>query len=292
MVAAIEPRAVIALVGAVMGLFGPGLYAMVVNKYSEFSALWRVLRLLVLYSAVGLSLIGLGVGWIDLYTLITAVLVLLLVLSLIHVVLEKRSQVMVIGLGDEVIYARLLPGQGAAAFSFTGTGRIYLSEGLVYALEPGEIAAIVAHERGHTVSLKPFSPLITNSVLALLSVAIVMGSLSLLATGHLVNICIGLFSVLGAWGLWVTYNWAWESLADLYSVARTGIAAYTALQRITGSGPEPLTPRKAYKEFLRSLRPRRIKGGVFLVNPHPSPETRLYIIARVLSNSYSSYLSS
>ena len=279
-------RIVATAIGVVMGLLGPGLYAYMVNRYSNAVILWRRLRLLLLYSGAGLLLLSIGVGWMDVSTLITAVAVLVAVFLLVHLVLERRSSSLVVGLGDEVVEARLLRGQGAAAFSFTGTGRIYVSEGLVYVLEPGELAAIVAHERGHSVALRPLSPPLVNSLLALLSVAIAMGIVNLVASGSVVGIGLGLLAGLGAWGLWVTYNWAWESLADIYSLIKTGAIAYTALQRITGAMPVPLSIRDAYYDFIRSMRPRRIRGGVFLVNPHPRPESRLYIMQRLLRELY------
>ena len=280
-------RIVATAIGIVMGLLGPGIYAYMVNRYSDAVILWRRLRLLLLYSGVGLLLLGIGIGWMDVGTLITAVVVLVAVFLLVHLVLERRSSSsLVVGLGDDVVEARLLRGQGAAAFSFTGTGRIYVSEGLVYVLEPGELAAIVAHERGHSVALRPLSPPLVNSLLALLSVAIAMGIVNLVASGSVVGIGLGLLAGLGAWGLWVTYNWAWESLADIYSLIKTGAIAYTALQRITGAMPVPLSIRDAYYDFIRSMRPRRIRGGVFLVNPHPRPETRLYIMQRLLQELY------
>ncbi len=281
-------RVVATAIGVVMGLLGPGLYAYMVNRYSNAVILWRRLRLLLLYSGAGLLLLSIGVGWMDVSTLITAVAVLVAVFLLVHLVLERRSSSLVVGLGDEVVEARLLRGQGAAAFSFTGTGRIYVSEGLIYVLEPGELAAIVAHEKGHSVALRPLSPPLVNSLLALLSVAIAMGVVSLVASGSAAGIGLGLLASLGAWGLWVTYNWAWESLADIYSLVKTGAIAYTALQRITGAVPRPLSIRDAYYDFIRSMRPRRIRGGVFLVNPHPRPETRLYIMQRLLRELYQS----
>lgn len=277
---------VVAVIGVAMGLLGPGLYAYMVNRYSDAAILWRRLRSLLLYSGAGLFMLGIGIGWMDVSTLITAIVVLVAVFLLVHLVLEKRSSSLVVGLGDEVVEARLLHGRGAAAFSFTGTGRIYVSEGLVYMLEPGELVAIVAHEKGHSAALHPLSPPIVNSLLALLSVTIAMGVVNLVMSGSILGIFIGLLASLGAWGLWVTYNWAWESLADIYSLIKTGAIAYTALQRITGAMPRPLSIRDAYYDFIRSMRPRRIRGGVFLVNPHPRPETRLYIMQRLLQELY------
>jgi len=279
-------RMVVAVIGVAMGLLGPGLYAYMVNRYSDAAILWRRLRSLLLYSGAGLFMLGIGIGWMDVSTLITAIVVLVAVFLLVHLVLEKRSSSLVVGLGDEVVEARLLHGRGAAAFSFTGTGRIYVSEGLVYMLEPGELVAIVAHEKGHSAALHPLSPPIVNSLLALLSVTIAMGVVNLVMSGSILGIFIGLLASLGAWGLWVTYNWAWESLADIYSLIKTGAIAYTALQRITGAMPRPLSIRDAYYDFIRSMRPRRIRGGVFLVNPHPRPETRLYIMQRLLQELY------
>ena len=274
-------RLAMTILGIIMGLLGPLAYYEIARR-ANIGSIWRDLRLLLLYSAAGLSFLALGAGWLDLSTLITSVVVLLVIFIALGIVLEKRSQVMLVGLGDEVVEARLLRRRGSAtAFSFMGTGNIYVSEDFMYVLEPGELLAVIAHEKGHTVALQPLSPRLVNSVLAVISVAIAMGSINLLLSPMIPEKILGILVLLAAWGLWVTYNWAWESLADIYSLTKTGVAAYTALQRITGAAPQPLSLRDLYYDFICSMRPRRVKGGLFLVNPHPRPETRLYIMQRL-----------
>ncbi|BEP16899.1 hypothetical protein PYJP_02510 [Pyrofollis japonicus] len=275
-------KALLAVIVAA-GLAGPGLYVATVN--GPVDKMWKRLRLLLFYGLGGSALLALVAGWMDLETLLVSLVTLVAAFLVAHVFLETRSRDAAVGLGDEVVRVRVLKNRGFAAFSFTGTGKIYLSESLLNVFDPAQIAAIVMHEKGHSEALRPLTPQAASTVLILSSVAILLGMINLVTLGGFIGIVEAVAMFLAEWGFWVTYSWAWESLADIYSVRRVGAAAISALANMTNEVPAKPTLKSVYRDFVAALRLRRVPGGVFLANPHPRPAYRLYVMMRVHAES-------
>ena len=265
--------------GAVLALLVEPLlyYRLLGSRGIGEARLWG--RLLMLASLAAVSAYSVGVGSLDLDGIIAAAPLLLLVQMAIARLYDRRT--VAIGVletprGERVVFHVIDSGR-ASAFTLAAGGRVYASSALVRLLSPEEVAAVIAHENGHARSLSPVPAWV--AVLALIGglSGALQGVVDSILSGDVIGALLG-FAV--AASAWIGFNWAWEHLADTYSLEDAGLAAVTALARITGASPTKPSPRLLVAEAASSLRPRLSSG--LLVNPHPPPQVRLWLLLRLM----------
>ncbi len=241
---------------------------------------WRRGRLLLWASLGVLAVLGFGIDGVDWGTVEVAVPLVLLAQLLMAGFFEKKSIGSTLyGVGGRSLRVNLVASDQPTAFAMAFTGKIYVTTGLYRLVTPEEAAAVIAHEAGHREALRPLPPAAVLTLLAVSAAELAE------AVMNLASLCPGSAAAMILAGLtaWAFFNWAWEHLADIYSLRVTGLYAAQALFRITGARPEPPPrgPGRLLLEALRSLRPRRGPRGVgLLVNPHPPPRLRLWLLLR------------
>jgi len=242
---------------------------------------WRRMRLLLASSLGVLVAFSLLAGGWDAGTAVAAVVLVAAAQAVMVQFFERRVvSEAVYGLGGRSVRAGILASRQPTAFATAVGRRVYVTTALYSLASPEEAAAIVAHELGHGEALRPLPPLLVLAVLALAAAGTADAAV------ELASLCPASALLVAASGLaaWVFYNWAWEHLADLYSARLTGHLAAEALARITGArpAPPPRNPLRLLAVVYASARPRRGPQRFFLVNPHPPPGLRLWLIERSL----------
>ncbi len=248
-------------------------------------AAWRRGRLLLAATVASMLAVGMlaAPAGLDTFTL---ALPLVVVTQLVVAQFFDRRIVgeALYGFEGRVYRVGIIESSAVTAFAVAVRGRVYASTGLYQALPPDEAAAVVAHEVGHWESLRP-----VPAAVALAAVAVGAAQGAEAAVALAMGGCVpGALAVgLATAAAWALYNWAWEHLADLHSLRVAGFSAYAALARITGAVPAPPpSPPGLVAEVFRSLRPRRSPTGAgLLVNPHPPPALRLWLLGRLLPRS-------
>ncbi len=270
-----------AAVVSVAGLAGLPLLYLWGLRAGDAASAWRRMRLLLAYSVgvlAGLSLLG---GAWDPGTIVAAVVLVAAAQAVMVQFFERRVVAEALyGLGGRSVRVGVLDSRQPTAFATAVGRRVYVTTALYNVASPEEAAAVVAHELGHGEALRPLPPLLGLAVLALTAAGAADTVVALAATCPLA----ALLAAAAGLAAWVFYNWAWEHLADIYSARLTGAAALAALERITGAAPEPppRNPLRLLAAAYASARPRRGPQRFFLVNPHPPPGLRLWLLARVL----------
>jgi len=257
----------------------PAVYVYVARSSPQGA--WRRLRMLMLSSVTALMLLTGGVGDFDETTLSLAFPALAGAYMVLNYHFERRTvDNLLYGIHGRVHRVSILSSPIPTAFTVAITGRVYATTGLYQRLAPEEAAAIVAHEVGHLEALRPVPSTVFVVVVAVAASALVTGVADLLQQGP-VGVALAAAVLLAAGASWVQFSWAWEHLADIYALEAAGAWSISALYRITGAGPEKPRLARAYLDTLRCLRPRGGRGVAFLVNPHPRPGYRLYLLEKL-----------
>ncbi|ALL01823.1 Zn-dependent protease [Pyrodictium delaneyi] len=242
---------------------------------------WLRLRLVMVMSVSALLLITASIGVVDKMSLALAAPALAGVYLVLNYHFERRSvNKLLYGLKGRVHSVTLLSSPVPAAFTVAMTGRVYATTELYRRLEPEEAAAIVAHEIGHLEALHPIPPPLFVTVIAIMASILAAGIIDLLGQG-LASLVLVAVVLLMAGIAWVVFNWAWEHLADLYALDAAGAWSISALYRITGARPEEPRLLSVYLDAVKCLRPRGGRGVTVLVNPHPRPGYRLYLLEKI-----------
>ena len=270
----------LAYAGMVLSALLPALYVYAVQGSPQGA--WRRLRLVMLSSVAAMLLLTGGVGALDKDTVLLAIPALVGAYLVLNYHFERRTvDQLLYGLHGRVHRVTLLSSPIPTAFTVAMTGRVYATTGLYQRLAPEEAAAIVAHEIGHLEALRPVPSPVFVVFVAVAASALVVGVTDLLQQS-LADIALAAAVLLAAGVSWVQFSWAWEHLADIYALEAAGMWSISALYRITGARPEKPRLRSVYLDTLRCLRPRGGKGVAFLVNPHPRPSYRLYLLEKAV----------
>ncbi|KSW10703.1 hypothetical protein CF15_07920 [Pyrodictium occultum] len=265
--------------GIVLATALPGLYVLVLRGDPEKA--WARLRALMAAALAAGALMAAGGGGVDPLAAAMVGPALGLVYLAISWRLGRRTLgSLVYRVGGRLYRVFLLSSGLPTAFTVAALGRIYVSRGLYERLRPEEAGAVVAHEAGHLEALRPLPPLVLAGLVALLASWLVAAAMRLAGAGPL-GAAEAAAMLLAAGLAWVSFSWAWEHLADIYSLRAAGAWSISALYRMTGALPEEPVVARAYLDALLGLRPRRGPGVVFLVNPHPRPGHRLYLMERL-----------
>ena len=242
---------------------------------------WRRGRLLLSVSVAGMFLLGLAAAPFSLDTAVLALPLVIVTQALVAQFFDRRRVGEALyGFNGRVYRVGIIDSRAPTAFAAVARGRVYASTGLYAVLAPDEATAVVAHEVGHGEALRPLPAAIALTLVAIAAAQAAEGVIYLAAGGCYIGAAVLAATAALAW---VFYNWAWEHLADVFSVASVGAAAAAALARITGAAPSPPPgPLGVLAAAARSLRPRRSPTGAgLLVNPHPPPGLRLWLMARL-----------
>jgi Zn-dependent protease with chaperone function len=259
-----------------------GLYRWLLGSRSLGEA-WRRGRVLLASSVSGMLLLGLLGAPFSVETAVLALPLVVVTQAMIAQFFDRRIVGEALyGFEGRLYRVRIIEASAPTAFAVAARGRVYASRRLYELLSPGEAAAVVAHEVGHGEALRPVPPALGLAVVAVAAAQAAEAVLYLAAGGCPVAALLVAAAVAAAWGL---YSWAWEHLADTYSAAVASWDSYTALARITGAvEARPPGPLGLLRLVYRSLRPRRGPGRTgLLVNPHPPPGLRLWLLRRILS---------
>ncbi|ABM80884.1 M48 family metalloprotease [Hyperthermus butylicus] len=164
------------------------------------------------------------------------------------------------------------------AFSVAVLGRVYLSTRAL-AAPVHRLCVMIAHEQGH---LEAFHP-VPVQLAALAPTAAAATALTVLLSSAMLTpawIASTLLLVASLAIAWTVYSWSWEHLADLHSARICSVqAALDTLAALAGWRTCMITPAKAYRVLVKTLWPRRARGP-FLINPHPPPCLRLWLLSR------------
>ncbi len=264
-------------------LLSPGLsFALYTRLLGERSidTAWMLGRLALLVSGLSMLLVGVSLGVDMLTTLLPVAPVLLVVQALVASFFDKKVVgVASYGFPEGTYRVRLIDEHRVAAFTLPVSGKLYASTQLVERLDPGEMTAVVAHEVGHRRALQPLPPALAMTLLVVAFAWALEASIIAAVEGR---VLLGLLGIMATSSAWVFYSWVWEHLADIHSLRLTGHYAVSALQRITGALPEKPMWRNTLTALLNSIRPRLAAG--LLVNPHPSPGLRLWLLLNLLGS--------
>jgi len=243
---------------------------------------WRRGRALLAASVAALFGVGAFAGGVGLDAFTLAIPLVIATQLLVAQFFDRRViGEALYGFNGKLYRVGIIDSRAPTAFAVAVRGRVYASTALYQALPPEEATAVVAHEVGHSESLRPLPP-----ALALAAVAVGAAQAAEAVAALALNGCLlGALAVAAvASAAWALYNWAWEHLADTHSASVTGWSSFAALARVTGASPRPPPGTlRILAEVYRSLRPRRSPTGAgLLVNPHPPPWLRLWLLSRIL----------
>lgn len=235
---------------------------------------WRLGRLLLLLASLSMASMGLGLNPALLASSTAATLVgyHTAQLLLAHYFKNRTIGVVAYRLAGKTLRVHLLRSEKPAAFTLTALKTLYITPSLTAHLNPEDTLAIIAHEHGHAEAFNPLHPAIATT----LAVTALSWALTTTITSTLTSpACTILLSTLTLW-TWILYSWAWEHLADIYSLKTTGQNTIKTLEAITGAKPAENTLKALLASLKTSLKPRRI--GPTITNPHPSPQLRLKLL--------------
>jgi Zn-dependent protease with chaperone function len=201
--------------------------------------------------------------------------------SLIGLFFDRRAEGFVrFEIGEDVYTVRLLGKRRITAFTLVLNKKMYASSYLVRALTPQEISSIMAHEAGHINAFKPIPVSLAMIVYVSLLALSISGAINMALDGYIHYSAIAL---LAAFYAWVIFSWTWEHIADIYAYKYTGLSAVLVLQKITRTTPAKPSIADIVVSILKSLKPTRAGGP--LVNPHPPPSIRLWLLLNIATSS-------
>ncbi len=200
--------------------------------------------------------------------------------SLIGFFLDKKTEGFIkFEIGENIYTLRLLDKKKITAFTLVWNKKMYASSYLIKVLTPREISAIMAHEVGHINAFKPIPASLAVIVYVSLLALSISGAISMALDGFIHYSAIAFLVALYAW---VIFSWTWEHTADIYAYKYIGLDTILVLQKITHTIPTKPNMTDIIVGILRSLKPTR--AGALLVNPHPPPSVRLWLLLNIAEN--------